>query len=223
MTTEALPVELWETDRLVPYEKNAKKHPEEQIEKLAKAIERFGWDQPIVVDKDGVIIKGHGRRLAALKLGRKKVPVVIRRDLSPAECDALRLSDNRVVSTDYDMDLVNEELARFADDTDLIGAIGFDARELEFAIGDIAAMDETIFVDDIATAVEEQKTETDRKAGEADDIAAPVADAFGFKRVTIAQSREIRGYMSKIEATTGKQGVDALLHFFGDAASVLGI
>ena len=60
-------VESWDVEKLIPYENNVKIHDEKQVKKIAESIKRFGWDQPIVVDKDGVIIKGHGRRLAALK------------------------------------------------------------------------------------------------------------------------------------------------------------
>lgn len=51
---------------VIPYEKNAKKHPEEQVEYIANSIKRFGWKQPIVIDKQNVVVVGHGRLLAAL-------------------------------------------------------------------------------------------------------------------------------------------------------------
>ena len=83
-------IEIWDIKDLVPYEMNAKKHPQDQVEKLATAITKFGWTQPIVVWNNGEIIAGHGRRLAALHLGMKKVPVVVRSDLSKVEADALQ-------------------------------------------------------------------------------------------------------------------------------------
>jgi len=213
MKAEARAIELWEVERLVPYEKNAKKHEDDSVNKLARSIREFGWDQPIVVDADGVIIKGHGRRLAAIKLGMKKVPVIVRDDLTKEQADALRLSDNRVVSTEYDMSLIQEELRRLAElDIDL-EVVGFDEREIEFATKDLAAIDDDLFVDDVGEAVEQQKQENARAAEEVDDIAAPVADALGFKRVTIAQSRQIRDFMNRIEARTGKTGVDAFMEF----------
>ena len=61
---------------LTPYSNNAKTHPTEQIDKIAASIASFGFDQPIVVDTDGVIIKGHGRREASLRLGLDQVPVL---------------------------------------------------------------------------------------------------------------------------------------------------
>lgn len=218
MTTEARAIQLWEIEKLVPYEKNAKKHEDASVEKLARSIKEFGWDQPIVVDADGVIIKGHGRRLAAIKLGMKKVPVIVRDDLTKEQADALRLSDNQVVSTDYDMSLIQEELRRLAEfDIDL-EAIGFDEREIQFATEDLAEMDDDLFVENVGEAVEKQKEENARAAEEADDIAAPVADALGFKRVTIAQSRQIRDFMTRIEAKTGKSGADAFIDFISTVA-----
>ena len=72
MKVEMLPIES-----LRPYPRNPEAHTEGQIHKLAGAIAEFKWDQPIVVDKDLVIIKGHGRLAAALALGLKTVPVVV--------------------------------------------------------------------------------------------------------------------------------------------------
>lgn len=204
-------VELWDIERLVPYEQNAKKHPADQIKKLATAIKAYGWTQPIVVDADGVIIAGHGRRLAALELGLKKVPVVCRKDLSKAEADALRLADNRVASTEYDTSLLQEELARLASEDIDLSSMGFDEKELTFLTADLGEFNDDVFIDDIGAAVEEQKAQNTQKAAEVDSSAAPVADALGFKRVTVAQSREIRELMGRAETRTGQKGADALL------------
>lgn len=80
---------------LKPYFRNSKKHDRAQILQLAKAIRTMGFDQPIVVDGDMVIIKGHGRRLASLELKLDLVPVVIRTDLTPMQVVAARIADNR--------------------------------------------------------------------------------------------------------------------------------
>lgn len=204
-------IEIWEIEKIIPYDKNAKIHSDEQVGKLATAILTFGWTQPIVVDVDGIIIAGHGRRLAAIKLGRTKVPVICRRDLNKAQADALRLADNRVTSVEYDMSLIQDELQRLvADDIDL-STLGFDAKEIEFSISDLGVIDPSMFVDDVGAAVEDQKNETRKAAERIDDTAAPVGDALGFKRVTIQESRTLRDLMNKIETKTGKQGVAALI------------
>ncbi|MCZ3203251.1 phage tail protein [Acinetobacter baumannii] len=88
-----LKIQMWIVDDVKPYELNAKIHSEEQVAKIAESIARFGWDQPIVVDKNGVIIKGHGRRLAAIKLGLIEVPVLVRDDLNEEQVKAARLAD----------------------------------------------------------------------------------------------------------------------------------
>ena len=217
MNDEDRKIEVWDIEKLVPYEANAKKHPEDQVKKLAQAIKTFGWTQPIVLWGDGSIIAGHGRRLAAISLGLTRVPVIVRRDLTRAEADALRLADNRVTSTDYDQELIQSELQRLNEelagmDIDLTD-LGFDQKEISFSISDLGDMDESLFVDDVADAVDQQKIQNEHKVETTDEIAAPVVDALGFKRVTIAESRMIRDAMVKIETLTGKKGSEAFVDF----------
>lgn len=215
MTQSNHAIEIWDIANVIPYVANAKKHPQDQVERLARAIQKFGWTQPIVVWTNGEIIAGHGRRLAAMHLGLKKVPVIVRSDLSKAEADALRLADNRVTSTDYDQEMIQDELRRLADELEgseiHITDLGFDDKELEFTLSDLGEIDDSFFAGDVTSAVEEQKAQNEKAIEATDDVAAPVADAFGFKRVSIAQSRQIRELMGKIEAATGKKGVEALI------------
>lgn len=213
-------IEIWEVSRLIPYEANAKRHSDEQVASLANLISKAGWTQPIVLDKDGVIIAGHGRRLAAIKLGLAKVPVIVRRDLNKAEADALRLADNRVTSTEYDQAAIQLELQRLSAELDGdfgLGDLGFDDKELDFSLSDLGEINSDFFVDDIGTAVEQQKKENETVIAATDDTAAPVGDALGFKRVTIAQSRQLRDLMTGIESKTGLKGVEALIDVLSDA------
>jgi len=206
---------LFDTDKLFPHPKNAKKHPKEQLEKIAKSIAKFGVANPPNVKPSGEIITGVGRWTAVTTiLGWTKIPVFVRDDLTDEEADAMRISDNQVVSTDYDTELLKEAMmdlqsAGFED----MDALGFDDAELTRLTTDFAelAIDDGVFAEDITTAVEEQKAKNAEKEAEVDKSAAPVADALGFKRVTVEQSRRIREAMSKIEGKTGKQGVDALI------------
>jgi ParB-like chromosome segregation protein Spo0J len=224
MSSQSHPIEIWNVDKLVPYEANAKKHPEEQVEKLANLISKFGWTQPIIVWSDGSIIAGHGRRLAAKHLGMEKVPVIVRGDLTKAEADALRLADNRVTSTDYDQEMIGDELRRLNEALGLDGKgisladLGFDDKEINFTLSDMGEIDDSFFVDDVSSAVEDQKAANEDVAANLDDSAAPVADALGFKRVTITQSREIRNLMSQVETLTGQGGPEALIHALSLAA-----
>jgi len=112
--------------KLKPYERNAKKHPQEQIDRLALHIEGVGWDQPIVVDENMVILKGHGRRMAALKLGLTEVPVVIAEGLSEAQKKAVRIADNKLAESPWDDDLLRFELDDLALAGWDLGELGFD-------------------------------------------------------------------------------------------------
>jgi len=213
----ALPIEIWDINKLSPYANNAKLHDDKQVEKLSRSIAKFGWTQPIVIWTDGSIIIGHGRRLAALKLGLTQVPVVVRSDLTKLQADALRLADNRVTSVDYDMDRVAQELVAINErlENDLgdltLFDTGFDENELDFALGDLGEISDLNFVEDIGSAVEEQTEQNRESVTATDDSSAPVVDALGFKRLTIAQSRQLRSLMLRAETVTGKSGSDALI------------
>ena len=102
---------------LTPYAGNAKKHDSTQIANVAESIEQFGFVQPIVIDRDGVIVIGHCRALAAEKLGMKEVPCVCVDDLTPEQVNALRIVDNKSNESPWDFDILPDELA----DIDLSG------------------------------------------------------------------------------------------------------
>jgi DNA modification methylase len=106
-----LKIEMWAVEKIVPYARNARKIPEEAIAKVAASIQEFGWRQPIVVDKDGVIICGHTRLLAAQRLGLTHAPVHAAENLTPSQVRAYRLLDNRShEETSWDKDLLGLEL-----------------------------------------------------------------------------------------------------------------
>lgn len=99
------------TGDLIPYANNTKQHPPEQVEHIANSIKRFGWQQPIVVDRDKVVIIGHGRLLAAKMMGLEEVPVVFADQLSEADAQALRLADNKLNESPWDFGKLEQELA----------------------------------------------------------------------------------------------------------------
>jgi DNA modification methylase len=111
--------------KIKPFEKNAKKHDKKQIDQVARSIERFGWAQPLVVDKANTLIIGHCRLLAAQQLGLKEVPVLTLEALSEKEVAALRLADNKLNESDWDMALVLPELKDLT--PDLMALTGFNA------------------------------------------------------------------------------------------------
>ena len=95
---------------LKPYEGNAKKHDETQIKNVMQSIKEYGIVQPLVVDKDNVLIIGHCRLIAAKRLKLKEVPVVRLEDLSEEEAQKLRLLDNKLNESDWDFDLLADQI-----------------------------------------------------------------------------------------------------------------
>jgi ParB-like chromosome segregation protein Spo0J len=99
------------TADIIPYKMNAKQHPPEQVDHIANSIKAFGFKQPLVVDRDNVLIIGHGRLLAAKQLMLEEVPVVRAEDLTQEQADALRLADNKTNESEWDMEKLEQELA----------------------------------------------------------------------------------------------------------------
>lgn len=96
---------------LTPYEKNAKQHPQRQIDNIANSIRRFGWKQPIVTDADHVVIIGHGRLLAALQMGLDKVPVLVATGLTEKQARELRIVDNKTNESEWDWATLKKDVA----------------------------------------------------------------------------------------------------------------
>lgn len=117
-------VEFIKVKDIKPYEKNAKKHPQEQIEYIKNSIKEFGFRQNLVIDKDNVIIIGHGRLEAAKQLGLEYVPCIKAEDLTEDQIKALRLADNKVAESEWDFDLLDSELDDIFDID--MGDFGFD-------------------------------------------------------------------------------------------------
>lgn len=99
------------TELLVPYDKNTKKHDKTQINNVAESIKQYGFVQPIVIDKDNVVVIGHCRLLAAKKLKMKEVPCVCVEDLTEEQVKALRIVDNKSNESEWDFDFLADELA----------------------------------------------------------------------------------------------------------------
>lgn len=110
---------------LKPYKKNAKKHPKEQVERIANSIKEFGFTQPVIVDKNKCVVAGHGRILGAKKAGLKQVPTVMLEELTEEQIKAYRLVDNKLNESDWDFSLLDEELEILSDDIDM-ELFGFD-------------------------------------------------------------------------------------------------
>src|SRR5438552_3824502 len=89
-------IERWPLDRLIPHARNARTHSDAQVAQIAGSIAEFGFVNAVLVGDDGVIVAGHGRVLAARKLGLSEVPVVVLAHLSPTQRRALMIVDNRI-------------------------------------------------------------------------------------------------------------------------------
>jgi ParB-like chromosome segregation protein Spo0J len=124
-------VELVDTDTLIPYTNNPKEHPDEQVKKIASSIKNYGWDQPIVVDENNEIIKGHGRLQAAELLDLTEVPIIRREDLTDAEKKASRIADNKTAESDWIDDALETEIDLLQDEAVDIDTLGFDDEELD--------------------------------------------------------------------------------------------
>lgn len=115
---------------LKPYKKNAKKHPKEQVERIANSIKEFGFTQPVIIDSNNCVVAGHGRILGAKKAGLKQVPTVMLEDLTEEQIKAYRLVDNKLNESEWDFSLLDEELGMISEDIDM-ELFGFDMDEEE--------------------------------------------------------------------------------------------
>ena len=214
MTTE---IKMRAPAELKPYAKNAKIHDEAQVAKIAASLQKFGWrGNPIVVDENDEILAGHGRRLASIKLGLAKVPVIKMTDMNAEEKRAFRLADNRVAIGNLDTDILSAELVDL--NFDMSGF--FDKKELDFVIADIGAVNEEAFVTDLDAEIVAQETQTKAQIAAVSEKGVPIAAALGFKSIRGADQRAVVMFMAQIEADTGKTGADALIEFVSQFAGV---
>ena len=135
-------ITAWPADRverravaeLVPYARNARTHSPTQIAKIAAAIQEWGWTNPVLVDEAGSIIAGHGRILAAKKLGIVEVPVMVAAGWTEAQRRAYVLADNRLaLDAGWDEDLLRSELVE-------LGELGFDLPLTGFSDGELGKL-----------------------------------------------------------------------------------
>ena len=123
-------IEDWPLDRLKPYENNPRQN-QDAVPAVVASIREFGFKVPIIADRDGVIVAGHTRYLAAKELGMETVPVIVADDLTPAQIQAFRIADNKTAEiADWDYDLLPIELAALQDQHFDLDLIGFSSDEL---------------------------------------------------------------------------------------------
>lgn len=193
---------LVNTEKLIPYKNNTKIHTEEQIEKLANSIEKFGFIKPIIIDSEYNVLCGHGGLLASKKLGLAKVPVLFIDNLSENEKRAYIIADNKLAESAWDKELLKLEL----DDLKLNG---FDISLTGFEIKDIV-------VDDIQVSKVNERERTFEKY----NLAYFDADnSEGFYDMPIikktkAKPKELLGFNYVLSDKDDNK--DKFIHFFLD-------
>lgn len=126
-------IEEWTLDRIIPYEHNAKLHPDSHVDQIAASIEEFTFLDPIAVDEKGEIIEGHGRLLAAKQRGDVTIPVIQITGLTEAQKVAYRLAHNKLtMHTGFDPELLKIDFEFLKGEDFDLGLTGFESVELEF-------------------------------------------------------------------------------------------
>lgn len=129
-------------DELLPYVNNARTHDEMQINQIAASIKEFGFNSPIAIDNDNVILCGHGRLLGAKKLGLKEVPTVCLSHLTPQEKKAYILADNKIaLNSGWDFDLLKLEFEDLKSVDFDLSLTGFSDNEINDLFNDIDQKD----------------------------------------------------------------------------------
>lgn len=162
-------------DELIPYANNTKKHDKTQIKNVATSIDKYGFVQPLVIDKNNVVVIGHCRLLGAKELKRETVPCVCVDDLTEEQVNALRIVDNKSNESDWDMDILPEELLNVD-----LGDFDFDfgvVTEIDF---DETDLDETVEKNNVTVSINinsifDYETVKERLQNIADEIGATLA------------------------------------------------
>ena len=144
---------------LIPYEKNTKKHDDVQINNVAESIKQYGFVQPIVIDKNNVVVIGHCRLLAAKKLKMHEVPCVCVDDLTEEQVNSLRIVDNKSNESPWDFDFLADELEEInLDAFNFDFGVSFDDDDTETKERQEIALNESISV--VVECADDEEAET---------------------------------------------------------------
>ena len=142
---QALQIEGWRIERLIPYARNARVHSDAQVAQIAASIAEFGFNNPVLTDPEGGIIAGHGRVMAARKLNYTHVPVITLGHLTPNQKRAFMLADNKLaLNAGWDDDMLRLELEALAAQDFSLELTGFDEQELQnllAEVGEVSLLD----------------------------------------------------------------------------------
>src|SRR5215471_8542251 len=136
-------VELWPLTRLIPYARNPRTHSDAQIAQLCGSMREWGWTIPVLIDEQGGIIAGHGRILAAQRLGFEQAPVMIARGWSDAKKRAYVIADNKLaLNAGWDIELLTSEVQELQASSFDLSLIGFNVSEIDDLLAGAAIPDE---------------------------------------------------------------------------------
>lgn len=214
------PVELWDIEKLKPFEKNAKLHPPEQIAEICASIEKFGYRKAIEILKDGTIINGHGRTLACKELGYDKIPAVVIDDMTDEQIRAYRIADNKVAMTGFDNELLKEEVLFLHTDGEMDMSAFFSEKEFDFLATDLGETDFDAFTDDLAEDVEELSTATQDAIDGEDESEVAITKVLGYSKVLEKDQRKIALLQAHAEGVTGLKGGAALAQYAREHAGL---
>ncbi len=125
-------IEIADINTIKPYENNPRKLKDSAIERVAMSLKEYGFRQPIVVDKNRIIVVGHTRYRASKKLGFKEIPITIADNLTPEQINAYRIADNRTAEeSEWDYKLLQEEFSNLVDVKFNLELTGFNEDELK--------------------------------------------------------------------------------------------
>jgi len=134
------------TENLIPYANNSRTHSDDQINQVASSIKEFGFTNPVLIDEQGGIIAGHGRVMAAKKLGLAEVPTITLEGLTKAQLKAYVIADNKLaLNSGWDVGLLSVELEALGELGFDVGLLGFGDVELEALVDndiDMSMLDE---------------------------------------------------------------------------------
>jgi len=146
-------------ETLIPYINNSRKHSDSQVAQIAASIKEFGWTNPVLVDGSNGLIAGHGRLLAARKLGMDKIPVIELAHLSETQKKALIIADNKLaLNSDWDTELLTLELQDLLGEEYDLDLLGFDKDELDALLNVIEGTDGLTDEDAVPEVPDEPKT-----------------------------------------------------------------
>jgi DNA modification methylase len=146
-------------ETLIPYINNSRRHSDSQVAQIAASIKEFGWTNPVLVDGSNGLIAGHGRLMAARKLGMKEIPVIELAHLSENQKKALIIADNKLaLNSDWDTELLTLELQDLLGEEYDLDLLGFDKDELDALLNVIEGTDGLTDEDAVPEVPDEPKT-----------------------------------------------------------------